>query len=104
MRDEAVITIAPPNHLRFSLEEGPPIVGGSVQFRGRAVAEFSSGLPRRPWTEFNECPDEDFSKPAGSTSPAAAGRTMSLEALSQLIAGPRAELRRRMADLKKAMK
>ena len=43
--------------------KGKPVTAGSVQFKGRAVEKLTEGLPRRPWTEFNECPDEDFSNP-----------------------------------------
>ena len=35
----------------------------TVRFRGRAVAQLTEGVPRRPWTEFAECPDEDFRDP-----------------------------------------
>jgi hypothetical protein len=61
--DDAVITIDPPAVCASPDEKGQPIVGGSVRFRGRAVAELVSDLPRRPWTEFTECPDEDFLDP-----------------------------------------
>lgn len=44
-------------------EKGEPIAGGPVSFRGRAVAKLTEGVPRRPWTEFTECPSEDFSNP-----------------------------------------
>ena len=37
--------------------------GGPVRFRGRAVAKLADGVARRPWTEFTECPDEDFADP-----------------------------------------
>ena len=43
--------------------KGKPVTAGSVQFKGRAVEKLTEGLPRRPWTEFIECPDEDFSNP-----------------------------------------
>jgi hypothetical protein len=43
--------------------KGEPITGGSIRFRGRAVAKLAEGVPRRPWTEFTECPDEDFVDP-----------------------------------------
>jgi MoaA/NifB/PqqE/SkfB family radical SAM enzyme len=43
--------------------KGKPVTAGSVQFKGRAVEKLTEGLPRRPWTEFNECPDEDFTSP-----------------------------------------
>jgi hypothetical protein len=41
-------------------DKGEPIDGGPVRFRGRAVDKLIAGVPRRPWTEFVECPDEDF--------------------------------------------
>jgi hypothetical protein len=44
-------------------DKGEPITGGAVRFRGRAVAKLAEGVPRRPWTEFTECPDEDFVNP-----------------------------------------
>ena len=61
--DEAVITIDPPQVCTTPDEKGLPIVGGSVRFRGRAAVILTEGLPRRPWTEFDECPDEDFLDP-----------------------------------------
>ena len=61
--DDAVITIDPPETCVAPDEKGLPIVGGSVRFRGRAVKQLVSDLPRRPWTEFAECPDEDFLDP-----------------------------------------
>ncbi len=44
-------------------ERGQPIVGGSVRFRGRAVAKLVKGLPRRSWQELNECPYEALDDP-----------------------------------------
>ena len=41
--------------------EGKPVVGGKVQFKGRAVEKLVEGLPTKPWTEFDRCLDEDFS-------------------------------------------
>ena len=61
--DVAVITIDPPTVVTTPDEKGLPIVGGSVRFRGRAAANLTADLPRRPWTDFNECPDEDFFDP-----------------------------------------
>jgi len=43
--------------------KGEPIEGGSVRFRGRAVATLADGVPRRRWTEFTACPDEDLADP-----------------------------------------
>jgi hypothetical protein len=44
-------------------DKGEPITGGAIRFRGRAVAQLTEGVPRRPWTEFAECPDEDLLDP-----------------------------------------
>jgi len=44
-------------------EKGEPIIGGGVRFRGRAVDNLLENLPRRPWTEFTECPFEDLANP-----------------------------------------
>jgi organic radical activating enzyme len=44
-------------------DKGRPVVGGGVMFRGRAVEKLTEGLPRRPWTEFTECPYEDLRNP-----------------------------------------
>lgn len=58
--DDTVITIDPPTACTVCDERGLPIVGGSVRFRGRAAANLTGDLPRRPWSDFDECPDEDF--------------------------------------------
>ncbi|UCD22186.1 MAG: hypothetical protein JSW22_00665 [Chloroflexota bacterium] len=44
-------------------DKGKPVVGGGIMFRGRAVEKLAEGLPRRPWTEFTECPYEDLRNP-----------------------------------------
>jgi len=61
--DEAVIAIDPPSVCATTDEKGLPIVGGSVRFRGRAAENLTEGLPRKPWTGYTECPDEDFLDP-----------------------------------------
>lgn len=61
--DDAVITIDAPTVCAAPDSKGQPIVGGSVRFRGRAVAELTEDLPRRSWTDFDQCPDEDFLDP-----------------------------------------
>ncbi len=61
--DKMVITIDPPTVCENPDEKGLPIVGGSVRFRGRAAVNLTADLPRRPWTDFDECPDEDFFDP-----------------------------------------
>ncbi|MFC1706572.1 radical SAM protein [Planctomycetota bacterium] len=58
-----VIAIQPPAICDPSGTKGEPVVGGSVRFRGRAVTHLATGLPRRPWSELSECPDEDFLNP-----------------------------------------
>ena len=62
---EGVITIeAPEGCTAYSeADRGEPITGGQVRFRGRAAIALTEGVPRRTWTEFTECPDEDFSDP-----------------------------------------
>ncbi len=59
---ESIITIEPPEGCTVYSEKdkGEPITGGQVRFRGRAAAMLTEGVARRPWTEFTECPDEDF--------------------------------------------
>jgi hypothetical protein len=61
--DEMVITIDPPSVCTNPDGKGLPIVGGSVRFRGRAAVNLTADLPRRPWSDFDECRDEDFLDP-----------------------------------------
>lgn len=42
---------------------GKPIVGGDVQFRGRAAANLIEGLPRIPSQKFDNCPHEELVDP-----------------------------------------
>ena len=44
-------------------EKGEPIEGGAVRFRGRAAERLTEGVARHPWSQFIECPDEDFIDP-----------------------------------------
>ena len=62
---ENTITIEAPEGCAAAdrADKGEPIVGGAVRFRGRAVEKLLDGVPRRPWTEFDECPDEDLADP-----------------------------------------
>jgi len=62
---ESVISIDIPEgcNAYAHVDKGEPIVGGPVRFRGRAVAALSEGVSRSPWTDFSECPDEDFVNP-----------------------------------------
>ena len=58
------ITIEDPQkNLKEIKWKGKPVIAGSVQFKGRAVEKLTDGLPRKPWTEFDDCPDEDFTNP-----------------------------------------
>lgn len=62
---EGVITIEAPEGCEAHAvdDRGEPITGGAVRFRGRAVAKLAEGVARQPWSEFTECPDEDFGDP-----------------------------------------
>ena len=56
------ITIEDPKRYLKEIEwKGKPVVKGRVLFKGRAVEKLVEGLPRKPWTEFDECLDENFS-------------------------------------------
>lgn len=56
------ITIEDPKRYLKEIEwKGKTVVKGRVLFKGRAVEKLVEGLPRKPWTEFDECLDEDFS-------------------------------------------
>jgi len=59
----SVIELPEGCHTCTPAEKGEPITGGQVRFRGRAVARLTEGVPRQPWTEFTDCPDEDFQNP-----------------------------------------
>jgi len=41
--------------------KGRPVVEGRVMFKGRATEKLVDDLPKKPWTEFDRCLDEDFS-------------------------------------------
>lgn len=57
------ITIEEPKKYLNEIEwKGKPVIGGKVQFKGRAVEKLVEGLPTKPWAEFDKCLDEDFSK------------------------------------------
>jgi hypothetical protein len=59
----STITIEDPKKYLTDIEwKGKPVIEGKVQFKGRAVEKLAAGLPTRPWTEFDRCRDEDFSK------------------------------------------
>jgi hypothetical protein len=44
--------------------KGEPVVGGGVVFKGRAVDKLTNGLPRRPFTCFTECTQEELIAPS----------------------------------------
>ncbi len=62
---ESVITIEAPEGCAAYAEraKGDPITGGKVRFRGRAAEKLTEGVPHFPWTDFTECPDENFDDP-----------------------------------------
>jgi MoaA/NifB/PqqE/SkfB family radical SAM enzyme len=40
-----------------------PQEGGTLMFRGRAVAKLLAGVPLKPWESFTECPHEELEDP-----------------------------------------
>ena len=44
-------------------DNGRPVTGGGVLFKGRAAEKLTAGLPVRPWQELNTCPHEDLGDP-----------------------------------------
>lgn len=62
---ESTISIEPPEGCAAysSASRGEAIRGGRVRFRGRAATKLAEDVPRRPWTEFSTCPDEDLIDP-----------------------------------------
>ncbi len=50
----------PRKHLKGKEWKGKPVTEGAVLFKGRAVEKLTADLPRKPWTEFDQCLDEDF--------------------------------------------
>lgn len=56
------ISIEDPKEYLKEIEwKGKPVVKGRVLFKGRAVEKLTAGLPKKPWTAFDRCLDEDFS-------------------------------------------
>ena len=55
------ITIEDPSEYLDEVKwEGKPVVGGKVQFKGRAIEKLTDGLPTKPWKTFDTCLDENF--------------------------------------------
>ena len=48
----------------LAIEKGASVIGGGAKFRGRAADTLTAGLPRRPWSKFQECPYEDLANPS----------------------------------------
>lgn len=63
--DEAVITIDPPTVCINPEDKGRPIIGGSVRFRGRAVAELVEDLPAGRGPTSTSAQTRTSSTPAG---------------------------------------
>ncbi len=55
-------TVTRPTH-EATGEKGEPVVSGGVMFRGRAAELLATGLPRRLWEVFDECPHENLRSP-----------------------------------------
>lgn len=45
-------------------KKGEPVIGGGVQFKGRAVEKLTAGLPTRSIAELIACPHEDLQDPS----------------------------------------
>ena len=43
--------------------KGQPVEGGSIMYRGRAIASFAGEAAKRPWDSFDGCPHEDLAAP-----------------------------------------
>ena len=56
------ITIEDPKKCLKEIKwKGRPVLEGRVLFKGRAAEKLVTGIPRKPWTEFDKCLNEDFS-------------------------------------------
>ena len=44
-------------------DNGQPVRGGGVLFKGRAAEKLTAGLPMRPWRKFTTCPHEELANP-----------------------------------------
>jgi hypothetical protein len=42
----------------------PSREGGTLMYRGRAVAKLLAGVPHKPWDSFTECPHEELDSPS----------------------------------------
>jgi len=42
---------------------GKVVTGGDIMFRGRAATKLVTGMPRKPWSSFDRCLDEDLRDP-----------------------------------------
>ena len=64
--DNAVFSLEPPYETRSTdpRNQGEPVTGGGIMFRGRAAVELVQGLPGQPWELFDTCPYENLSNPS----------------------------------------
>ena len=59
--EAGTICIDPPGVEEDPHEPGTPIIGGGVRFRGRAAVNLADdSLPRKPYSSFCSCGDEDW--------------------------------------------
>ena len=64
--DTAVFTLDPPYETRSTdpRNQGKPVTGGGIMFRGRAAVKLVEGLPGQPWEMFDTCPYENLASPS----------------------------------------
>ncbi|HEY53955.1 MAG TPA: radical SAM protein [Caldilineae bacterium] len=62
----AVFTLDPPHETRSidPRNQGEPVTGGGIMFRGRAAVKLVEGLPGQPWELFDACPYENLASPS----------------------------------------
>ena len=64
--DNAVFSLDAPYETRSTdpRNQGEPVTGGGIMFRGRAAVELVEGLPGQPWELFDTCPYENLASPS----------------------------------------
>ncbi len=45
-------------------DKGRPVIEGGAMFKGRAVENLTTGLPRRKWRDLAQCPHEELQSPS----------------------------------------
>jgi len=64
--DSAIFSLDSPYETRSTdpRNQGEPVTGGGIMFRGRAAVELVEGLPGQPWELFDTCPYENLASPS----------------------------------------